>query len=183
MNRTFRGIWIPAEIWLLEGITANEKVILMEIDSLASSNVCYASNEHFEKLCGCSESTVKRSIANLIKLNLITASYKKTKNGTTRIIKPRVKLTCVDGSICTEATGQIDPLLNTNINNNSKNGSFEPPEEEEDKFASLEEWEAGMAKLKAAIGIRGDYGCEGTDTDGDVASRTPAIAGQAASSP
>ena len=64
-----------------------------------------------------------------------------------------------------------------------KNGSFEPSEEEEDKFASLEEWEAGMAKLKAAMGIRGDYGCEGTGTDGDVASRTPAIAGQAASSP
>ena len=32
--RAFRGVWIPAEIWLSEAMTLQEKVMLVEINSL-----------------------------------------------------------------------------------------------------------------------------------------------------
>ena len=35
-QRKFRGIWIPADVWLDERLSAVEKVLLMEIDSLDS---------------------------------------------------------------------------------------------------------------------------------------------------
>ena len=34
MNRDFKGIWIPKDIWLTENLTLQEKVFLAEIDSL-----------------------------------------------------------------------------------------------------------------------------------------------------
>ena len=34
MDRNFKGIWIPKEIWLAEDLTMQEKVMLVEIDSL-----------------------------------------------------------------------------------------------------------------------------------------------------
>ena len=48
MNREFRGIWIPKDIWLNKDLSTNEKVLLAEIDSLGgSSNGCFASNQYF----------------------------------------------------------------------------------------------------------------------------------------
>lgn len=34
MNRDFKGVWIPKEIWLSTELTLQEKVMLVEIDSL-----------------------------------------------------------------------------------------------------------------------------------------------------
>jgi hypothetical protein len=34
MERDFKGVWIPKEIWLDERLNALEKIILTEIDSL-----------------------------------------------------------------------------------------------------------------------------------------------------
>ena len=46
-TRDFKGIWIPKEIWEDKRLSANQKIILMEIDSLdATEEHCYASNEH-----------------------------------------------------------------------------------------------------------------------------------------
>ncbi|MBS3668007.1 hypothetical protein [Vreelandella boliviensis] len=33
-ERAFRGVWIPAEIWLNRELSLQEKVMLIEIDSL-----------------------------------------------------------------------------------------------------------------------------------------------------
>ena len=71
-NRNFKGIWIPKEIWLAEELSAIDKIILAEIDSLDNENHCTAGNEYFAKFCQCSEVTVSRSIAKLIELGYIT---------------------------------------------------------------------------------------------------------------
>ena len=47
MDRAFKGIWIPAEIWLSEDLSLQEKVFLAEINSLDGDDGCYASNKHF----------------------------------------------------------------------------------------------------------------------------------------
>ena len=48
-KRDFKGVWFPAEVWLDERLTALDKFILMEIDSLDNDDGCYASNEHLAK--------------------------------------------------------------------------------------------------------------------------------------
>lgn len=70
-NRDFKGIWIPAAIWLDDRLSAQEMVILAEIDSLDKEDGCWASNEYLAKFCKCSASTVSRAITNLKKCGYI----------------------------------------------------------------------------------------------------------------
>lgn len=83
-KREFKGIWIPAEVWLDERLTALEKMILMEIDSLDNDDNCYASNEHLAKFCQCSQSKVSSAIAKLKKLGYIRV---KSFDGRKRILE------------------------------------------------------------------------------------------------
>lgn len=71
MNRDFKGVWIPKEIWLSEELTLLEKVIFVEIDSLDNENHCIAGNEYFATFCNCSESKVSKAIKKLKDLNMI----------------------------------------------------------------------------------------------------------------
>ena len=43
LKRSFKGIWIPAHIWLNKSLSIQEKVFLAEIDSLDNDDGCYAS--------------------------------------------------------------------------------------------------------------------------------------------
>ena len=71
MNRDFKGVWVPKEIWLRDDLDAIEKVILAEIDSLDNENNCVAGNEYFARFCQCSESKVSKTIKKLKDLQLI----------------------------------------------------------------------------------------------------------------
>jgi hypothetical protein len=54
-KREFKGVWIPREVWLDRRLNALEKVILIEIDSLDSTERgCYASNKYIAEFCQCS---------------------------------------------------------------------------------------------------------------------------------
>jgi len=65
-QRAFRGIWIPAEIWLDTDLTPLDKVILMEINSLdCDEKGCYASNDYLANFAGCSSSKVNQTVAKL----------------------------------------------------------------------------------------------------------------------
>ena len=41
-ERAFKGIWIPKEIWLSQDLTMQEKIMLVEIDSLDNESGCFA---------------------------------------------------------------------------------------------------------------------------------------------
>ena len=71
MERDFKGIWIPKEIWLDERLNALDKIILSEINSLDGDDGCYASNQYLAEFCQCSEAKVSKSIALLIDLGYI----------------------------------------------------------------------------------------------------------------
>ena len=42
MNRSFKGIWIPAKLWLEEDLSKQEVLFLSEIDSLDNDDGCYS---------------------------------------------------------------------------------------------------------------------------------------------
>ncbi|MTN46400.1 DnaD domain protein [Turicibacter sanguinis] len=65
MNRDFKGIWIPREIWLSEDLSITEKVLLVEIDSLDNESGCFASNEYFAKFLKISKDRVSKLISGL----------------------------------------------------------------------------------------------------------------------
>lgn len=102
-NRGFRGVWIPAEVWLDERLTAIEKMILMEIDSLDGDNGCYASNEYLAEFCQCSKSKVSAAISKLKKLGYVRV---KSFDGRKRTLESTLTVTSKQTSKINKADSQ-----------------------------------------------------------------------------
>lgn len=76
MERGFKGIWIPKEIWLNESLSIQEKVFLVEIDSLDNDeDGCFASNEYFANFFKLSKNRCSEIIKSLEKKGFIKISY------------------------------------------------------------------------------------------------------------
>lgn len=70
--REFKGIWIPSEVWLDDRLNALDKIILLEIDSLDSTDEgCYASNKYLSEFCQCTETKISTAINKLVKLGYL----------------------------------------------------------------------------------------------------------------
>lgn len=72
MTRAFKGIWIPAEIWLNPDLSITEKVMLVEIESLQDPvRGCYASNAHFAAFFGLTPTRVSQIINSLVRRGFV----------------------------------------------------------------------------------------------------------------
>ena len=88
LERDFKGIWLPKEVWFDSRLTALEKVILAEIDSLdKDERGCYASNSYIAEFCQCSETKVSMAISKLINCGYI---YVQKFDGRSRELKSRL---------------------------------------------------------------------------------------------
>ena len=94
MQRDFKGIWIPKEVWLAEDLTVMEKLFLVEIDSLDNSRGCFATNDYFAKFFDLSESRVSKIINCLVAKNVITITIIKA-DGNRRILHTLLKKTLI----------------------------------------------------------------------------------------
>lgn len=130
-KRSFKGIWIPKELWLTTELKPFEKLLLLEIDSLDKGEKhCFASNSHFTKLFGCGTSTINRTIQSLESKNIIETTTKHTQKGVKRVVKSnlsdwivnesaKIKMNLAKESKETLPNVHNEPL--TNINNNNIN--------------------------------------------------------------
>lgn len=75
VERTFKGVWIPKEIWLSKELTLQEKVFLVEIDSLDNERGCFASNGYFSEFFGLSKNRCSEVIKSLEKKRFISIEY------------------------------------------------------------------------------------------------------------
>jgi hypothetical protein len=145
MERDFKGVWIPKEIYLNDKMNWSEKILLVEIDSLAKNGECFASNEHFAKFLGISKRQVQHLLASLKEKGYITTIniYKQgSKEVEKRIITPAMNFV----TPCNELHGgsEIDCITpheadcmtpheinfmdnNTVINNSSFNNTITNP--------------------------------------------------------
>jgi hypothetical protein len=71
MERDFKGVWIPKEVWLDTRLNALDKIILVEIDSLDCGEGCFASNKYLADFCQCSEIKISKSVSLLIELGYL----------------------------------------------------------------------------------------------------------------
>lgn len=78
-QRAFRGIWIPADLWLNRTLSVMEKLMLVEIDSLDNDPVrgCYKKNQGFAEFFGLSKNRVSEIIKVLEKKGFIRIKYQK----------------------------------------------------------------------------------------------------------
>ena len=129
-ERDFKGVWIPKVVWLDNRLTALDKVILTEIDSLdQGERGCYASNQHIAEFCQCSVTKVSTSISKLIDLNYL---YVQNYDGRLRELKSRLsnferqtfKKCKADSQKMKESNTSNKPSNNTTRNSNR---SFTPP--------------------------------------------------------
>jgi hypothetical protein len=116
-KRAFKGVWIPAEIWLAEDLTVMEKLFLVEIDSLDNDEGCYASNAHFAKFFGITNGRASQIISSLeakkyIKVSLI----KDGKQVKKRVIEVFNKL---KGGIKYIKGGYLENAQGSNTNKNN----------------------------------------------------------------
>ena len=86
MKRKFKGIWIPNYVWLSKDLTLQEKVFLVEIDSLDNNGGCYASNAYFGKFFGLSTTRVSLVIKSLIDKGYLISTINQNE-GNKRLLK------------------------------------------------------------------------------------------------
>lgn len=151
-ERDFKGVWIPKAVWLDRRLSALDKMILTEIDSLASEERgCFASNAYIADFCQCSEAKVTKSISLLIKLGyLYVASF----NGRQRELKSRLSTPSyeaesenVQGSFVkntrqgskfyeAESENLRDSKLDSKLDNNIFNNNSQKENTQKKKFSS-----------------------------------------------
>lgn len=167
-ERDFKGIWIPAEVWLDERLNPLEKVILMEIDSLdCGEKGCYASNEYIAGFCQCSESKVAHAVTRLVELGYVS---RKSFDGRQRILQSRLaKFARQNSKVC---KADVQNLQESNIDSNIDISSSikkeykESPQESDFTAAVVDylnekagtHYRAGVAKTQSLIKARANEG-------------------------
>ena len=91
MERAFRGVWIPAEIYLDGRLTPTEVCLLAEIESLDTGEGCYADNKYLADFGRCDVRTVSRHIAHLRELGLINVTIEGGLRRLHRLPSPKIE--------------------------------------------------------------------------------------------
>jgi hypothetical protein len=120
MERDFKGVWIPKELWLSKKLTPIEKFFLIEIDSLDNDNGCFASNAHFSELFGLTKGRCTQIIKSLEvkKMVKITLEYegKQIKKRTIKVFnKLNRGIKNIKSPYLENAEGNNTNINNTNI--------------------------------------------------------------------
>lgn len=158
MQRDFKGIWIPKEVWLDGRLSPLDKVILMEIDSLDQTDRgCFAGNKRIAEFCQCSERKVTDSVK---KLKAIGYLREESFDGRTRCLKSnlkrdsqnllsRVAKSAMQGGKKCEADTQ--KLRHSNINNNTDSNPTTNKRSSSNGYASIIEGFTDNTELQTSL--------------------------------
>jgi len=108
IQRKFQGVWIPAELWLARDLSITEKVMLVEIGSLADdARGCFASNAHFAEFFGLSISRVSEIINGLAEKKVV--SIEQIRQGK-QVVERRIRLLNPFGKPKTPSENAANPF-------------------------------------------------------------------------
>jgi hypothetical protein len=95
MGRNFKGVWIPADLYLDTNLTWTQKIILLEVDSFSKNNLdCFVSNEHLAGLIGISESGIEKAIRSLVDSKRLERKRTFINGGNRRLLRLPTSLRC-----------------------------------------------------------------------------------------
>lgn len=148
MEREFKGVWIPAKVWLDKRLTLVEKALLAEIDSFTGNGKSFMkSNDTIQDEYGISRNTIGRSLHKLQKLGFVDVTF----NGRVRCVITRAGSIPKMGRQSTqngEAASPNDTYTNTRertvYNTSKKKGVVLPFEGE----SFQEAWETWLQERK-----------------------------------
>lgn len=160
-QRDFKGIWIDKNIWLSKDLTLQEKVFLVEIDSLDNEDECYANNQYFADFFSISRTRVSLVIKSLVDKGYITSTVKE-ELGNKRALGVFNK--SLRGSLTKVKEGRKQKLKHNNISNNKDilaKKDFSPTHdpkttEEPNKNDKILELKTKLAKLQPGVTFMGD---------------------------
>ena len=76
MERQFKGVWIPAEVWLDKRLTLVERALLAEIDSFSGAGKTFHKcNDTIQTEYGISRNTISRALRKLEALRFIEVNF------------------------------------------------------------------------------------------------------------
>ena len=88
MKRNFKGIWIPADLYLDETLTWTQKLIIIEIDSFSKNGLdCFVSNEHLGQHCQLTKSAIEKALYSLVKAGIVFRERRKIGEKFRRILR------------------------------------------------------------------------------------------------
>lgn len=94
-RREFKGVWIPAALYLEGGLTWAEKLILLEVDSFTANDLpCFVSNEHLASFTQSSLSTIEKAISRLTKEGYLTRTRQRVNGKSTRFLRVNTSKFC-----------------------------------------------------------------------------------------
>ena len=127
MDRSFKGVWIPREIWLMKELSVLDRCLYAEIDSLDNHEGCYASDDYFADFFGVHMNTIRGSIKRMIEKNLIRKDGKRGKSRVLRI--KTASQTEFDFDTNTMCNEKKQKLSTSNLKSNTKNNLEDIPPE------------------------------------------------------
>jgi hypothetical protein len=132
MNRDFKGVWIPKDVWLDHNLSWMEKLLLVEIDSLDAEKGCFASNGYFGEFFNLSPSRISEMVSSLVSKGYITTFLLyEGKQVKQRILTPTLPIRKLEGGIrdteggYSEKAKDINTLISNTTINKLINISFE----------------------------------------------------------
>jgi len=174
MNRDFKGVWIPKDVWLDHNLTWMEKLLLVEIDSLDAEKGCFASNGYFGEFFNLSNSRVSEMIASLVSKGYITTFLLyEGKQVKQRILTPTIPIRKIDGGIRNTEEGYSEKAKdnNTLINNTSINNTNKIYKEK--KFIKPTAKEVTDYAKEINFNLDGEYFCDFNEARGWLVSKNP----------
>lgn len=124
MNRDFKGVWIPKEIWTNSELTIMEKLFLVEIDSLDGKKGCFATNAHFADFFQISKGRCTQIIKSLESKKLVKITLiREGKQVSKRVIRVVNKLNTLFNILNTPIKNIKHPYLENDEGSNTSNSN------------------------------------------------------------
>ena len=96
MQRDFKGILIPKEIWHLKDLNITEKIVLSVVNTLSEQDDgCFANNEYFAKFLNLSKGRVSKIINLLVKKGYLETNFSYYSE-MRKVEKRKIKI-CIEG--------------------------------------------------------------------------------------
>ena len=88
MERKFKGVWIPAQIWLSKELSLQEKCLIVEIDSF---DECWLTNQRLAEFLNVGKDRASKIVSGLVKRGVLNIQVIRDKN-TNKVVRRVLKV-------------------------------------------------------------------------------------------